>query len=801
MHKRCARCAIFAIQRRVLRVIVPAMTSAVLSTAPSPAGGLDRIACLKALERRALWLSTWMIHNANHLRPSRDDLKVGGHQASCASAVTLLTALYGHAAGPEDRIAVKPHAGPVFHALMHLLGAQSREALERFRGLGGAQAYPSRTKDRAPVDFSTGSVGLGVGVTLFASLAQDYLQAHGLLERAPGRMIALIGDAELDEGNIFEALLEGWKHEVRNLWWIIDYNRQSLDGVVADQLFHKIQDFFGTVGWKVMTLKYGQRLSAAFAEPGGEALKRWIDECPNDLYSALTFEGGAGFRRELVASPGEPAIRRILDSHDDAGLNRLMTDLGGHDMQAIVEAFDAASQDSQPTCFVAYTVKGRGLPFAGHKDNHSGLMNQAQMEAFRASQAISPGEEWEPFAGLERGQEAELRRFLDGVAFRRRLEEPVRRTPALPIPRLEIPGGETLSTQEGFGRLMLDLAKEGGQLAQRVVTTSPDVTVSTNLGGWVNQVGLFARRPHSDVFRDRKLLSAQKWLRAPEGRHIELGIAENNLFLLLAALGLAEPLFGQRLLPVGTLYDPFVSRGLDALSYACYQDARFLMVATPSGISLAPEGGAHQSVIAPLIGLGQPGLTMFEPAYVDELAAILAWSFDHLQREDGGSVYLRLSTRPIEQPRRTFDAAQAISGGYWLRPPAPGAEIAVIAAGALLTEAIEAVARLGERHAGIGLLAVTSADRLHADWIAAPGASRIDGLLAPLGRDAVLASVIDGHPAVLSWIGAVRGQRIQPLGVERFGQSGDIPDLYAAYGLDAAAIEAAVEKTLRRRAI
>ncbi len=769
---------------------------------PAPAREAERIACLESLERRALWLATWMIHNANRLRPDRDGLKVGGHQASCASAVTLLTALYGHAVGPGDRVAVKPHAGPVFHALMYLMGAQSREALERFRGFGGVQSYPSRTKDSAPVDFSTGSVGLGVGVTLFASLVQDYLQARDLLGRPPGRMIALLGDAELDEGNVFEALLEGWKHEVRNLWWIIDYNRQSLDGVVADQLFQKIHSFFGTVGWNVVTLKYGRLLRAAFAEPGGEALRRWIDDCPNDLYSALTFEGGAGFRRELEASLGtDLGIQRILAAHDDAALHRLMTNLGGHDMAAVVDAFDEAARGDRPTCFVAYTVKGWGLPFAGHKDNHAGLMNEAQMEAFRRSQGIAPGEEWEAFAGLDGAAAARLRRFIEETPFRRRLAETSPRAPALAVPRLALPAGETLSTQEGFGRLMIELAKSGGPMAERVVTTSPDVTVSTSLGGWVNQVGLFAHTPHSDVFRDRKLLSAQKWVRTPQGRHIELGIAENNLFLLLAALGLAEPLFGQRLLPVGTLYDPFISRGLDALNYACYQDARFLLVATPSGITLAPEGGAHQSVIAPLIGLGQPGLTMFEPAFVDELAAILAWSFGHLQQDDGGSVYLRLSTRPIEQPKRALDEAQAVAGAYWLRAPAPGAEIAVIAAGAVMPEAIQAVARLGERHAKLGLLAVTSADRLHRDWLAEPGASHIDRLLAPLARDAALVTVIDGHPATLSWLGAVRGQRIAPLGVDRFGQSGDIPDLYACYGLDADAIEAAAERTLRRRAV
>jgi pyruvate dehydrogenase E1 component len=476
-----------------------------------------------------------------------------------------------------------------------------------------------------------------------------------------------------------------------------------------------------------------------------------------------------------------------------------MTDLGGHDMEAVVAAFDEAAKTDRPTCFVAYTVKGWGLPFAGHKDNHAGLMNEAQMEALRSSQGIAPGEEWEPFAGMDSGEAQRLHDFIERAPFRRRLTERRNSAPALAMPRLSLPAGETLSTQEGFGRLMLDLAKAGGKLAERVVTTSPDVTVSTNLGGWVNQVGLFAHTPHSDVFRDRKLLSAQKWVRGLEGRHIELGIAENNLFLLLAALGLAEPVFGQRLLPVGTVYDPFISRGLDALNYACYQDARFLLVATPSGITLAPEGGAHQSVIAPLIGLGQPGLTMFEPAFVDELAAILRWSFAHMQEEEGGSVYLRLSTRPVEQPKRALDEAGVTAGAYWLRAPAPGSEIAVIATGAVLPEAIEAVARLGEAHAKIGLLAITSADRLHAGWLDAPGSSVIDRLLAPLARDAVLATVIDGHPATLSWMGAVRGQRISPLGVTRFGQSGDIPDLYRYYGLDAEAIATAVERTLVRR--
>ncbi|MGH7037800.1 MAG: 1-deoxy-D-xylulose-5-phosphate synthase N-terminal domain-containing protein, partial [Stellaceae bacterium] len=204
----------------------------------APASQTDRLACLAALERKVLWLSTWMIHHANHVRPNRDGLKVGGHQASSASMATLMTALYFDVLRPQDRVAVKPHASPVFHAIQYLLGRQSRDKLERFRGYGGAQSYPSRSKDGEIVDFSTGSVGLGVGMTLFSAIVQDYLRLKEAppSQEAPGRMIALAGDAELDEGNIFEALLEGWKHDVRNLWWVIDYNRQSLDAVVSDRL-------------------------------------------------------------------------------------------------------------------------------------------------------------------------------------------------------------------------------------------------------------------------------------------------------------------------------------------------------------------------------------------------------------------------------------------------------------------------------------------------------------------------------------------------------------------------------------
>ncbi len=775
---------------------------------PGTAGEAGRIAALHAIEKKLLWLSAWMIHHANHIRPNRDGLKVGGHQASCASIISIMTAVYFDILRPQDRVAVKPHAGPVFHAINHLLGRIDPARLETLRAFGGIQPYPSRVKDGAEVDFSTGSVGLGVALTSFGSLVQDYVHLHGMArpDVPAGRHIALVGDAELDEGNIYEALLEGWKHDIRNVWWVIDYNRQSLDSVVPDRLFGRIEGLFRDMGWHVVTLKYGRRLEAAFARPGGEALRRWIDDCPNSLYAALTFQGGLAWRNALLSERGRDAqLRAIIDPLSDDELAALRTNLGGHDIETLTENFRAvAAAGDQPTCFIAYTIKGTGLPFAGHKDNHAGLMTKEQMEGFRRAMAIRPGHEWDRFEGLDIA-EAEMRDFIAAVPFAQPIAPEGRalRSPLIPVPAVlaapKVQPGRTLSTQNAFGDMLAEIGRgqgEATELAKRIVTTSPDVTVSTNLGPWVNRRGIFDRHKKNDVFRDAKLASAQRWGMSPEGQHIELGIAEQNLFLVLGALGLSDRLYGARLLPVGTVYDPFVNRGLDALIYACYQDARFLLVSTPSGLTLAPEGGQHQSVNTPLIGMAADRLASFEPAHADELAILLRYAFHHMQQPDGSAVWLRLSTRGLQQPPRTLDPAAVIAGGHWVVPPAPGARIAIAYQGAVAPEAEAAFAVLREEEPGAGLLAITSPDRLHADWLRAGRARRqgfgapshIEHLLEPLARDGAIVSVLDGHPAAHGWMGAVRGQRVVPLGVDRFGQAGDIPDLYREYGLDEDAI-------------
>ncbi|MGH7025446.1 MAG: transketolase, partial [Caulobacteraceae bacterium] len=328
---------------------------------------LDLIA---ELDRKVHWLAAWTIHNANHLRANRDGLKVGGHQASSVSIATIMSALYFSVLRPQDRVAVKPHASPVFHAIQYLFGRQGLDQIQRFRAFGGARSYPSRTKDHDEVDFSTGSVGLGVAMTAFASIAQDYLLAHDLIapERA-GRMISLLGDAELDEGNVYECAIEGAKHGLRNCWWIVDYNRQSLDATTPEFMFLKFADIFAAVGWDVITLKCGRKLEAAFAQKGGAALRRWFDDCPNDAYSALAFQGGAAWRAAILADLGnDPDVAALIAGYDDAALAELMTNLAGHDLGLLLDAFHAV-KDDKPKLFIVYTIKGFGLPFQGHKDN------------------------------------------------------------------------------------------------------------------------------------------------------------------------------------------------------------------------------------------------------------------------------------------------------------------------------------------------------------------------------------------------------------------------------------------------
>ncbi|MEO5724902.1 MAG: 1-deoxy-D-xylulose-5-phosphate synthase N-terminal domain-containing protein [Ilumatobacteraceae bacterium] len=779
----------------------------------------DQLDVLRVIEQRVLWLATRMIDHANHGslldtpavgRPVADgsagDVKVGGHQASSASMVSIMTALWFVHIDHEDKVAVKPHASPVYHAIKYLTGELDRSYLTTLRRRGGLQAYPSRTKDPDVADFSTGSVGLGAVAPLFSALVRRYTDAHfGVQPTA--RFIATIGDAELDEGNVWEAIADPACQGLGNVTLVVDLNRQSLDRVVPEIQSTRLQRFFADAGWHVAEAKYGARLSARFARRGGAELRSRIDAMSNEAYQSLFALDDAAARAKFLDG-ADPLVAESLADLDDAAFKEVVTDLGGHDLGLLIDTFRACDAErDRPSVVFAYTVKGWGLPIAGNPLNHSALLTPAQIDEFRLRVGLTAATEWDRFDPASPAGE-----WCDKVGGR--INNPPRR----PRPQLSIPQVATamvsrgmVSSQEAFGRVLARLA-EAPELAPRLVTTSPDVSISTNLGGWINKVGVFSPVQRDDHGARERLL---RWVQGPTGQHIELGISEMNLFLLLGQLGLSHDHHGEQLLPIGTVYDPFVLRGLDALIYGVYNGSRFIVVGTPSGVTLAPEGGAHQSTITPSVGAELPGLVACEPAYATEVDWLLCAALEELTSSSGESTYLRLSTRPIDQA--PFGAAlerygevalreHVLAGGYRLAEARAGSSsdssgedrpgVTLVTTGVMATEALTAAELLHDEGVAATVIHLTSPDRAFRSWqhrfasaTATATTARPPSLLHQLvqksERSRPVVSVHDAASHSLAWVGSVLGTRQYCLGVDRFGESGTVADLYDAVGISA----------------
>ncbi len=778
------------------------MTSQPSSTPPD-------IKTLEEIQEKVLWLATRIVDAANHDRDTGDGVKVGGHQASSASLVTVMTALWFAHLDAADRVSVKPHASPVFHAIQYLLGNLDRKYLPTLRAFGGLQSYPSRTKDPDPVDFSTGSVGLGVAAPLFAATTRRYVDAH-FGERPRSRFVALLGDAELDEGNIWEAVADSSTEGLGNVLWVVDFNRQSLDRVVPGIRIEQWSQRFRAAGWHVVDLKYGRRLHEAFARPGGDALRRWIDEMPNEQYQSV-FGQDPALGRDRFMRDAPDAVRDFLEDMDDEAVFTLVTDLAGHDMVSVLEAFaqcDAVTD--RPSVVFAYTVKGWGLPIAGNPRNHSALLIPAQIAEMRTDLGLDEQSEWDGFDPLsDAGAWVERRRA--------HLTRPSRTArPAVVVPAdTGLRAAKPLSTQEAFGRIVVGLSRDP-EVAPYLVTTAPDVATSTNLAGFINRAGIFSPEPRQEWSQDPAL----KWVEGPQGHHIPLGISEMNLFLLLGQLGLSWDLSDQPLIPIGTVYDPFVLRGLDAFIYSVYSGARFVVAGTPSGVTLAPEGGAHQSTITPSVGLELPNVTFMEPAYgvaldwllcdaVRSIALANAEPQPDIHFEDG-SFYFRLTTRAIDQAPfreardRLGDAVirrHVLAGGYRLVDAdslaSQGAPtVHMVASGAVMPEVLAAAAELAEEGVAAHVVDITSADRLYAAWqrtarqgIRTATTPSVPGALRTIfPHRAPIVTVHDAASHSLSWLGSALGMPAVSLGVDAFGQSGTVAELYRAHDLNPGSI-------------
>jgi len=751
---------------------------------------------LEAVQRRVLWLATSMVHHANRVRTTSSGVKVGGHEASSASLVGIMTALYFEHLRAPDRVSVKPHAAPVLHAINYLLGTLDRRYLTTLRQFGGLQSYPSRAKDPGVVDFSTGSVGIGATATLWSAIAQRYVAGHFDVPQG-GRHVALVGDAELDEGAIWEALVDPMVARLGEVLWIIDLNRQSLDRVVPDMAAGRLRGMFEAAGWETITVKYGRRLRELFLRDGGEALRERIDSMSNEEYQRLLRSPAAELRQRLPGDNGRAReVARLVAELDDAEITAAIADLGGHDLADLLDAFRRADEiRERPAVIFAYTIKARGLPTQGHPANHSALMSDEQWAQLAAELGADVADPWAGFpAG---GPEAELCR--QAAERLRRAPLPASEPRAVPrdVGRSHV---SSASTQQAFGRFFVDLARADPEVATRVVTVSPDVASSTNLGGWINHSGVWNMGERIDWFADDPQ-TLMRWRESSHGQHIELGIAEGNLVGLLGELGATWSRAGLPLLPIGALYDPFVNRALEPWSFGIYAGGQSILVGTPSGVTLAPEGGAHQSVITPSVGLEQPSCVAWEPAFGQDLEWTLLAALGSLGHAGGSSAYFRLSTRPIDQAlalvpgepgAREQRRRHVLAGGYVLRTAERAPDIVLAGMGAILPDVLIAADELSAAGLAIDVICLTSADlvfrALQARQGLAEGDHAILDVLFPPERRAPIVTVLDGHPHTLAFLSAVRCVPIANLGVAGFGQSGDVQDLYEHFGIDAETI-------------
>ena len=700
------------------------------------------LAVLDGVQRRVLWLAAAIVHHANHVRPNRSGVKVGGHQASSASMVSLMTALWFACLEAPDRVSVKPHASPVLHAINYLLGRLEPRYLATLRQFGGLQSYPSRTKDPDPVDYSTGSVGIGATAPIWGALAHRYVAGHFDVP-VGGRQIALIGDAELDEGACWEAIADPMVARLGEVMWVVDLNRQSLDRVVPDIAAGRLRV---DVRGRRLALRDGQVRRRGWRAHA--ALRARIDAMPNEEYQRLL---RADARR--AAASGS---RSIADDLERRRAARHVPRPRRPRPRRAARRLPRGRRGARPP-ERRLRLHDQGLAAADRGPSGQPL-RAAHRRAVRASSrralGADPDDPWAPFADGSAGGRAVRRARRGGSrAPSRRAAAPRRRACRADLgrehegTRLDPAGVRALLRRPRRARRR----RSPSAWSPSRPTSAPRPTSaagSTRPGSGRSATASTG----SPTTPTRSCAGARPTTAATSSS----GIAEVNLVGLLGELGATWSRDGQPLLPVGTIYDPFVARALEPWSFGIYAGGQSILVGTPSGVTLGPEGGAHQSVITPSIGIEQPGCVAWEPAFGQDLEWAFLHALSRLGREDGEAAYFRLSTRPIDQALHTGTRAEVLRRRLPAarRPTRPRVVIAVM--GALVPEAVEAADMLREE-AGVEaeVVCITSADLLFRSFQARAGlgdGDPRDRSTRLFPHDAPVVALLDGHPHTLAFL-------------------------------------------------
>jgi pyruvate dehydrogenase E1 component len=555
-------------------------------------------------------------------------------------------------------------------------------------------------------------------------------------------------------------------------------------------------------------------LKRVFEDDASASFKQWFDQIPNEQYQSL-FGLKPTEARERFLEGSPHGVSDFLQRYSDDELFEILTDLGGHDISSLIEAFHECDTELNKSSVVfAYTIKGWHLPIAGDKRNHSAQVSKEQIDNLRKSVGLEESNEWNRF---EPGSVEDSLCIARGKALKR-VPGDSEISAQFPSSTGTSPSGSS-SSQETFGRVLNEISRNEA-IRPYLVTTAPDVATSTNLGGFINRHGIF----NKDLKREWSNNSIQKWTESPNGQHIELGISEMNLFTLLGQLGMSGDISGQSLIPIGTVYDPFVLRGLDAFIYSVYSGAKFIVAGTPSGITLAPEGGAHQSTITPSVGVELPGVVLMEPAFGQALDWMLCDAIAHVAgakkntapdlRPNELAFYFRLTTRSIEQQpfyeakQRIGEAtlrSQVLAGAYRLvdgrttlsridNHLAP--VVYLVASGAVMPEVLAAAQQLADEGVVAHVVDITSLGRVFGSWqrtlkqgIRTASTPSLPGVLrATFTEKAPIVSIHDGSSHAMAWLGSALGVPQVAMGVDNFGQSGNIPDLYAIHDLNTESI-------------